>query len=113
MQVSYYTMIGSYAGATMLELKECYRQAVWRYHPDRVAAGATTETQRHFADIATAYKTLRDPAKRVMYDALQAMSNDPCQYCVKGAVYKQSGFHNRVVMVCLRCNGSGLKERIK
>jgi DnaJ-class molecular chaperone len=54
--------------ATEKEIKKAYRQLALKWHPDK-NPGHMEEAERMFVEIAEAYETLSDPAKRKLYDA--------------------------------------------
>jgi Ca-activated chloride channel family protein len=65
--LDYYSILNVSSTATEAELREAYRQAARRYHPDvNSAPGA----EALFRDINTAYEALSDPARRVDYDRI-------------------------------------------
>jgi len=66
---NYYDLLGVAQTATVAEIKQAYRAAVSRYHPDvNPAANATQLT----AMLNAAWATLSDPARRAAYDAATA-----------------------------------------
>jgi curved DNA-binding protein CbpA len=58
-----YAVLGVARGASEAEIHAAYRAAVRRTHPD--AGGSAVA----FEDVQEAYETLRDPAKRRLWDA--------------------------------------------
>ncbi|SAL71163.1 molecular chaperone DnaJ [Caballeronia udeis] len=57
--------------ATAEEIKQAYRKAVMRWHPDR-NAGQEHVARAAFLDVRHAYAILSDPAQRRVYDAVFA-----------------------------------------
>jgi curved DNA-binding protein CbpA len=66
-----YDKLGVPANATEAEIKQAYRKAAMRWHPDR-NAGAEESARAAFQDIKDAYGILSDPAQRQVYDAVFA-----------------------------------------
>ena len=51
------------------ELKSKYRTLCFRWHPDKVQeADQKAEAEKRFKQVAEAYNTISDPAKRMEYD---------------------------------------------
>ena len=73
--MDYYSTLGLKRGASDAEIKKAYRSMAMKHHPDRGG------DQARFKEIATAYETLSDPAKRRMIDS----GMDP----------NQQGFHHQ------------------
>lgn len=63
----YYETLGVARDAGEAEIKKAYRKLAHQYHPD-VSKEAGAEAR--FKEIAEAYQTLKDPAKRAAYDQL-------------------------------------------
>jgi curved DNA-binding protein len=63
----YYAALGVERTATPEDIKKAYRKLAQKYHPD-VSKEAGAEDR--FKEVAEAYQTLKDPAKRAAYDAL-------------------------------------------
>jgi curved DNA-binding protein len=63
----YYAALGVERGATAEEIKKAYRRLAQKYHPD---VSKEPEAEARFKEIAEAYQTLKDPAKRAAYDDL-------------------------------------------
>lgn len=63
---SYYDIMGVSKQATADEIKKAYRKLAKKYHPD---VSQEHNAEHKFKEIQEAYETLRDPAKRAVYDA--------------------------------------------
>ena len=63
----YYQALGVERGASLADIKKAYRKLAHQYHPD-ISTDPAGEAK--FKDIAEAYATLKDPAKRAEYDKL-------------------------------------------
>ncbi len=61
---TYYDTLGVDRDATATQIREAYRALARQHHPDR--AGAGDPGRMH--DINEAYRVLRDPARRAVYD---------------------------------------------
>ena len=61
--MNHYDRLGIKPDATDAEIKRAYRSKATKTHPDK---GGSAE---EFAPIATAYETLSDPNRRLLYDA--------------------------------------------
>ncbi len=63
---NYYALLQVRQAATAEEIKRSYRRLAMKYHPDKNPDDQLAEMI--FRDIAAAYDTLSDPAKRKAYD---------------------------------------------
>ena len=61
-----YQVLGISRNASSEEIKKAYREAAFKYHPDRNAGDAAAEEK--FKNINAAYAVLGDEAKRADYD---------------------------------------------
>ncbi|MDD4900120.1 MAG: molecular chaperone DnaJ [Candidatus Omnitrophica bacterium] len=64
----YYEVLGVDKKASLDEIKKAYREAVLRYHPDRVPHEQKKEAEEKFKEISEAYAILSDSQKRALYD---------------------------------------------
>lgn len=64
----YYEILGIKKSAPLDEIKKSYREAVLRYHPDRVPHEQKKEAEEKFKEISEAYAVLSDSNKRALYD---------------------------------------------
>jgi hypothetical protein len=69
--LDHYEVLGIRRTASAEEIRAAFRVQAKRYHPDR---GGSAEDQARFRRLREAYETLRDPQKRVRYDALSLAS---------------------------------------
>lgn len=65
MKKDYYFVLGVSKGADLKKIKDAYRVAVKKYHPDKTH---TKMSAKKFMEIKEAYETLRDEKKRKQYD---------------------------------------------
>ncbi|TIC80315.1 DnaJ domain-containing protein [Crenobacter intestini] len=68
MQADPYQTLGVARDATDEQIRQAYRRAAMRWHPDR-NPGRQAEAERRFKEIGAAYALLGDPARRAAYDA--------------------------------------------
>jgi len=66
----YYAILGISTKETQHGVKDAFRELAQRYHPDRAGVHST----QRFQDIAEAYQTLGDRARRAEYDAYRRRS---------------------------------------
>ena len=64
--LDYYEILGIRRTASAEEIRAAFREQAKRYHPDR---GGSAEDQTRFRHLREAFETLRDPQRRVRYDA--------------------------------------------
>jgi curved DNA-binding protein CbpA len=70
--LNYYQILGINYDAGPEEIRRAYRVQALRYHPDRNPDLPNAE--KLFREISQAYQTLKDPVKRVDYDAMLQLS---------------------------------------
>jgi len=63
----YYATLGVRRDASPEEIKKAYRRLAQKYHPD---VSKEPDAEARFKEIAEAWQTLKDPAKRAAYDEL-------------------------------------------
>ncbi len=63
----YYAVLGLERGASDEDIKKAYRRHARKYHPD---VSKEKDAEAKFKDVAEAWTTLKDPAKRAAYDQL-------------------------------------------
>ena len=67
----YYEVLGLQKGASEDDIKQAYRKAALKWHPDRWVNGTDDEkktAEDKFKEASEAYSVLSDPAKRQKYD---------------------------------------------
>jgi molecular chaperone DnaJ len=70
----YYIVLGIEQGASLSEIKKAYRDAIKRYHPDKI--GKNTDPHK-FRAAREAYEVLSDAEKRRAYDAERQPQETP------------------------------------
>jgi hypothetical protein len=64
---THYTVLGVRADASSAEIRAAYRERARRMHPDRV--GPAVDDHTSMATLNEAYRVLRDPGRRALYDS--------------------------------------------
>lgn len=67
----YYEVLGIQKGASEDEIKQAYRKAALKWHPDRWVSGTDAEkktAEENFKEASEAYSVLSDPQKKAKYD---------------------------------------------
>lgn len=72
----YYIVLGIDQGASLSEIKKAYRNAIKRYHPDKI--GKSADPQK-FRAAREAYEILSDADKRRAYDAARQPQETPAR----------------------------------
>ncbi|RPB28858.1 DnaJ-domain-containing protein, partial [Terfezia boudieri ATCC MYA-4762] len=72
----YYKVLGVSPTATQQEIRDAYKKAALKTHPDRVSATdpARAARTRKFQEVNDAYYTLSDPQRRRDYDEARRLS---------------------------------------
>ncbi|KAJ9267350.1 hypothetical protein DTO195F2_583 [Paecilomyces variotii] len=72
-QPNYYKVLGVEPTATQQQIRDAYKRASLKHHPDRVPANSPERPARtrKFQDINDAYYTLSDPKRRREYDEVR------------------------------------------
>jgi molecular chaperone DnaJ len=66
LKTDYYEVLGVNHNASGDDLKSAYRKLALKYHPERNPGDKAAE--ENFKEASEAYKVLRDPHKRNIYD---------------------------------------------
>nr|AGS09412.1 DnaJ family protein [Euglena gracilis] len=64
----YYDILGLDRNARDSEIKAAYKQAAYRWHPDRHPENNKPLAEKKFKEIAEAYEVLSDPQRRAAFD---------------------------------------------
>lgn len=64
----YYSILHLSRSASTDQIKKAFYRMSMRYHPDRLHGSLQKPGRHHYHDILEAYKTLRDPKSRRLYD---------------------------------------------
>lgn len=76
-----YAILGVPAEATQDDIREAYRIAARRFHPD---ANANEGAEHQFRDIAAAYEVLGNPQRRYAYDeGRRATGDEPAYFSLR------------------------------
>jgi curved DNA-binding protein CbpA len=67
-QENYYRLLGVPYSATSAQITKAYREAMKRFHPDRVRPEQRQAAEDLSKDLNRAYKTLSNPTDRLTYD---------------------------------------------
>jgi len=72
--VDYYKVLEINTSATQTQIREAYKKAALKHHPDRVPSDSPERPQRtkKFQQINDAYYTLSDPTRRRDYDSARS-----------------------------------------
>lgn len=76
----YYEVLGIQKGASEDEIKQAYRKAALKWHPDRWVSGSDDEkktAEAKFKEASEAYSVLSDPQKKAKYDQFGFAGVDP------------------------------------
>ncbi|KAF2141818.1 uncharacterized protein K452DRAFT_358896 [Aplosporella prunicola CBS 121167] len=73
----YYKILDIAPKATQQQIRDAYKKAALKHHPDRVAADSPERAARtkRFQQINDAYYTLSDPTRRRDYDSARSFNN--------------------------------------
>jgi len=90
----FYYILGLEPNCTLNEIKEAYRKLSKKLHPDLNQGDKYFESK--FRDIKEAWETLRDPVKRVQYDAaLKKIKSNPQEQPKQQYQYRQQTYRPR------------------
>lgn len=67
-EASFYDVLGAFPEATPSQIRQAYRKAARRWHPDKVHTADKALAERRFKEVAEAYEVLNDGKQRRIYD---------------------------------------------
>ncbi|MBP5793389.1 MAG: DnaJ domain-containing protein, partial [Spirochaetaceae bacterium] len=85
-----YQVLGVNRNASSDEIKKAYREAAFKYHPDRNPGDADAEEK--FKSINSAYAILGDEAKRADYDRFGTTAQQPYQQAYRPSAENPFGY---------------------
>ncbi|KAF8443586.1 DnaJ domain-containing protein [Terfezia claveryi] len=90
----YYKVLGVFPTATQQEIRDAYKKAALKTHPDRVSATdpARTARTRKFQEVNDAYYTLSDPQRRRDYDEARRLSGASSSFFGDSSGSRTNGF---------------------
>mmetsp|Transcript_693 Transcript_693/g.2006 ORF Transcript_693/g.2006 Transcript_693/m.2006 type:complete len:211 (+) Transcript_693:169-801(+) len=65
---SFYDVLGAFPDASPAQIRQAYRRAARRWHPDKVHPADKALAERRFKEVADAYEVLGDGGQRRLYD---------------------------------------------
>ncbi|UZJ56050.1 hypothetical protein CBS101457_005370 [Exobasidium rhododendri] len=74
---SLYVILGVHEEASQQEIKQAYKKAALRTHPDRAVPERKLEAETNFKKVAEAYEILSEPASRNRYNLYGTPSSPP------------------------------------
>jgi len=92
--MNHYELLGISQSATTQEVKDAYRKAALRYHPDRNGG-----SDAQFKAVATAYETLVDDVKRASYNRTIPKPKPPEKPKIKGKIPKFAKYEDRLAWI--------------
>jgi len=98
--INYYDVLGVPRGASQDEIKLAYKRKARQFHPDRNPN--SLDATARFQEVAQAYGTLGDPAKRATYDGQDSGGGLMSQAQVDAATASATAGG-----LCPVCKGSG------
>lgn len=108
--VTHYSVLGLHRGQHGAAVREAYVAKAKRTHPDKGEARAVTSNV--FVMQSDAYRVLRDPAQRSVYDLQLDLNHAKCGGCRgKGYLEHAVGFKGVEERLCLACDGAGVVYR--